>query len=154
MPTYGNKSQANLAPCHPELQMLFHYVIQYFDNSVICGFRPISKQQELFKKGRKLVNGIWVVEDEKKIVTYCDGIIKKSDHNVMPSLAVDAVPYPIEWKNINRMRYFVGYVKGIAKMLLEYGQMEYELITGMDWDNDTILRDQRFNDIPHFKLKL
>lgn len=134
MPNFSNNSKAKLATCNPELQMIFNYVIKYFDCTVICGFRDKEAQNKAFKDGFSKVK------------------FPNSKHNQHPSLAIDVIPYPIEWKNVNRMRYFVGYVKGIAKMLLAYGQIDHELKTGIDWDNDTILKDQRFNDFPHFEL--
>jgi len=69
-------------------------------------------------------------------------------------MAVDVVPWPIEWDNIERMKYFAGYVMGVAKMLKDYGAISHELISGLDWDNDTILKDTTFKDHPHFQLKI
>jgi len=151
---FSKTSQARLVTCHPELQMIFNYVIRYFDCKIICGYRTTQEQQKLFEQGRKFSKGKWIIKKPSKIVTYCDGINEKSKHNYMPSQAIDVIPYPIEWKNVNRMRYFIGFVKGIARMLLEYGQTDYELITGIDWDNDTRLKDTRFLDFPHFQLNI
>ncbi len=69
-------------------------------------------------------------------------------------MAVDVVPWPIEWNNVKRMKYFAGYVMGIARMLKDYGAIEHELISGLDWDGDTILKDTTFVDHPHFQLKI
>lgn len=134
MPKFSDKSRAKLSTCNPELQMIFNYVIKYFDCTIVCGYRDKEAQDKAFKDGfskMKFPNG---------------------NHNHHPSNAVDVVPCPVEWENVDRMRYFIGFVKGIAKMLLEYGQVDHELRTGIDWDNDTILTDQRFNDFPHFEL--
>jgi len=43
-------------------------------------------QGRLFKKGRDADGNI---VDRKKVVTYVDGIVKKSDHNKFPTWAVD-----------------------------------------------------------------
>jgi len=134
MPSFSDSSKAKLATCNPELQMKVNYVIQYFDCTIVCGYRNKEAQDKAFKNGFSKVK------------------FPNSKHNRHPSNAVDVCPYPIEWENVERMRYFIGFVKGIAKMLLKYGQTDYELITGIDWDNDTILKDQRFNDFPHFEL--
>jgi len=136
MPKFSNSSQAKLATCNPELQMIFNYVIRYFDCTIICGYRDKEAQDKAFNDGFSKVK------------------FPNSKHNQHPSNAVDVVPYPIEWENVDRMRYFIGFVKGVAKMLLKYGQIDHELKTGIDWDNDFVLKDQRWNDFPHFELIL
>jgi len=136
MPNFSDSSKAKLATCNPGLQMIFDYVIRDFDCKVICGYRDKEAQDKAFKDGFSKVK------------------FPNSRHNYHPSNAVDVVPYPIEWENVDRMRYFIGFVKGVAKMLLKYGQLDHELRTGIDWNNNTILKDQRFNDFPHFELIL
>jgi len=64
----------------------------------------------------------------------------------LPSLAVDVAPYPIDWNDRERFCYFAGYVKGIAKSL------GTELRWGGDWDRDTQVKDNNFDDLPHFEL--
>jgi len=51
-----------------------------------CTYRPPEEQFKLFLKGRDYVGNII---DKSKIVTYCDGKIKKSPHNYYPSYAFD-----------------------------------------------------------------
>lgn len=135
MPKFSESSMQKLRTCNPELQILFNYVIRYFDCTVICGERGEADQNKAF------VDGFSTVQ------------YPNSKHNSSPSNAVDVVPYPVEWDNTDRMRYFIGFVKGVAQMLKEYGTMDKEIATGIDWDNDTILKDQRFNDFPHFQVK-
>jgi len=135
MPKFSESSMQKLRTCDPELQILFNYVIRYFDCTIVCGERNKEDQNKAFADGFSTVQ------------------YPNSDHNSFPSKAVDVVPYPIEWKNVNRMRYFIGFVKGVAQMLKEYGTMDKEIRTGIDWDNDTVLKDQRFNDLPHFQVK-
>ncbi len=76
----------------------------------------------------------------------------ESKHNKLPSEAVDVVPYPIDWKNTPRMRFFAGVILGIAIMLKRQGKMKHCIRWGGDWDSDTDLNDQRFNDLPHFEI--
>lgn len=135
MPKFSKRSREKLETCHVDLQTLFNYVIKYFDCTIVCGYRGKEAQDKAFKDGFSKVE------------------FPNSKHNQCPSLAVDVVPYPIEWENVDRMRYFIGFVKGIAQMLRDYGQIEYEIVTGIDWDNDSFLKDQRFNDFPHFQIK-
>lgn len=153
MPTYSISSHQKLSTAHADLQIIFEEVIKHFDNTILFGMRTPEEQFELFKKGRKQEYSKWIIEDKSKVVTYMEGIIKKSNHNYMPSHAIDAVPYPIKWRDTDRMYYFGGFVKGIAKMLLSEGHISHEITFGGDWDGDTEVRDQTFMDLVHFELK-
>ena len=135
MPSFSKSSKGKLESCDLELQTLFNYVIKHFDCTIVCGERDKIAQNTAYAKGFSTV------------------IYPNSKHNSSPSEAVDAVPWPIEWENTDRMRYFIGFVKGIARMLKDYGYIEREIIKGIDWDNDTVLKDTRFKDFPHFQLK-
>lgn len=152
MATYGNKSQAELNTAHADLITLFNEVILHFDNAVIYGHRTPYVQFELFKKGRTLINGVWIVTDPGRVVTYKDGISKLSKHNPNPSLAVDVTPYPINWKDTDRMRYFAGFVMGIALKLKQEGKINHEIRWGGDWDQDTEVGDETFLDLVHFEI--
>ena len=135
MPSYSTRSKDNLSDCHQDLQTIFHYVVKHFDNTIVCGHRGEQAQEKAFKDGFSKVR------------------FPNSKHNSIPSMAVDSVPYPIEWENINRMRVYAGYVLGVARMLKDYGDIHHELKWGGDWDRDFIYKDQRFNDFPHFELR-
>lgn len=69
--------EAEWAELHPELKLQLDYT-----------WRSPEFQFELFKKGRELKNGKWVVVDKKKVVTEKDGT-KPSHHNVYPAQAID-----------------------------------------------------------------
>ncbi|MDP8275893.1 MAG: hypothetical protein RAO92_05775 [Candidatus Euphemobacter frigidus] len=129
MPAYSEKSKAKLATCHPMLRTVFGAVIQAFDNTILCGHRGQKEQDAAFDSGRSRVK------------------FPNGKHNQVPSLAVDTAPYPIDWKNIKRFIYFGGFVMGVAFAL------GIKLRWGGDWDSDTKLDDQNFNDYPHFELK-
>jgi len=62
------------------------------------------------------------------------------------SLAVDVVPYPINWNDLPRFYMFVGYVKRIAD------ELGITIRCGADWDMDGWSKDQKFHDLPHFEL--
>lgn len=137
MPSFGNRSRANLATCHPDLQRLFNEVIKHFDCTITCGHRTEAEQDALYAKGRttpgpKVTRAQW----------------PNSKHNTLPSIAVDVTPYPVDWKDIKRFYYFAGVVKGIALSL------DIDIRWGGDWDSDTEVTDQKFNDLPHFELRL
>ena len=119
-------SKDRLASCDDRLQQLFNEVIKHFDCRIIEGHRTNAKhQQYLAQKASRRVDSL---------------------HLRTPSLAVDVAPYPIDWEDLNRFRYFGGFVKGIAAML------NIPIIWGGDWDNDTQVNDQRFNDLIHFEI--
>ena len=135
MPEFSKSSKEKLATCHQDLQTLFNYVIRHFDCTVVCGTRNEADQNKAFDGGFSQVR------------------FPNSKHNASPSMAIDVVPYPVEWQNVKRMRHFVGYVLGCAQVLKDYNAIEKDIISGLDWDGDTILTDQRFNDAPHFQIK-
>lgn len=135
MPKYSPSSKEKLRTCHQDLQTIFNYVIKHWDNTIICGHRTKEEQNDVYNKGYSQVQ--W----------------PKSKHNKQPSMAVDSVPYPIEWSNTARMKIYVGFVLGVARMLLDYGIIEHELVSGLDWDKDTFIKDHTFHDHPHFQLK-
>jgi len=69
-----------------------------------------------------------------------------SKHNTIPARAVDVCPWPIDWDDQERATYFAGVVMGIAS------QLGVGLRWGGDWDRDTELEDNQFDDLPHFEL--
>ena len=96
MPHFSTLSDWRLDSCHPDLGRLFREVVKHFDCSVIYGRRTTEEQIALYAKGRTAPG---------KIVTYCDGVTKKSNHQAKAdglSWAVDAAPYPIDWKDEKR----------------------------------------------------
>ena len=150
MPEFSSRSKEKLATAHDDLQKLFEEIIKYFDCTVLYGHRTPKEQFQLYKKGREYKQGQWVKTGP--VVTYKDGYVKKSKHNYFPSLAVDIVPYPIDWSDVNRMRYFAGFVLGIAQQMYNRGEILHRVVSGFDWDSDTELKDTRFQDGPHFQI--
>lgn len=137
MPSFGSTSRNRLKDVDERLVRLFQAVVQGFDCTVIYGHRSVTEQQALYAQGRTKPG---------PIVTNCDGVHKKSMHNYLPSRAVDIVPYPVNWKDTDRMYYFAGYVKRVAE------EMGIAIRWGGDWDSDTEVHDQTFMDLPHFEL--
>ena len=129
MPSFGRKSRERIATCDKDLQNLFTEVVRYFDCSVLVGFRGKNEQNRAFKEGRSKVR--W----------------PRGKHNSNPSSAIDVAPYPIDWKDRERFLYFGGFVKGCAY------QMGIPLRWGGDWDNDTSLSDNKFDDLVHFEIR-
>lgn len=134
MPTYSESSIEKLNSCHKDLQVIFNEAIKYFDNSIITGYRNEKEQKKAYSKGNSQLR--W----------------PQSQHNKMPSMAVDAIPYPVDWQDMKRMYYFAGLVRGIAVSLKQQGNISHNIRFGGDWDNDTQVQDNRFNDLVHFEL--
>lgn len=130
---FSQKSKTNLATCHPLLQLVFNEVINHVDCAVLEGHRGEKEQNEAFNKGFSKVR------------------FPNSKHNTYPSMAADVVPFPIDWKDTQRFILFIGIVLGISKMLLN--GTNYELISGIDWDNDLNIKEHSFLDYPHFELR-
>ena len=128
MPQFGTRSRQNLVTCDSRLQRVFDEVIKHVDCSILCGSRSKEEQEELYRTGKSKVR--W----------------PKSKHNSLPSKAVDAVPYPIDWNNKERFYLFAGFVKGVA------ADMGIKIRLGADWDGDFNPRNQSFHDLPHFEL--
>lgn len=134
MPSFGTKSLSCITTCHPDLQILFSTVVEKFDCSVICGHRGEIEQAEAF-------------EEDNSRVEYPD-----SKHNSYPSMAADVAPYPVDWNDIHRFYFFAGQVMAVAEALYHQGVMEHRVRWGGDWDGDTEVKDNRFNDLVHFEL--
>ena len=129
MPRFGKRSKSRLATCDSRLQNLFNEVIKHFDCSVLEGHRGEKEQNEAYAKGNSKLR-------------YPDG-----KHNKIPSVAVDVVPYPIDWQDRERMTYFAGFVMGIAS------GMGLKIRWGGDWNMNTELKDNNFDDLPHFEIR-
>ena len=104
-------------------------MIKKVDCSVLCGHRGEEDQNKAFDEGRSKVK-------------YPHG-----RHNADPSYAVDVTPYPVDWKDRERQTLFVGYVIGVAQ------GMGIDLRWGGDWDQDFQVKDNKFDDFPHFEIK-
>lgn len=158
MPRFSQKSFIKLATCHISLVKLFAEVVKNFDCTILEGRRDQLTQEKYFNEGKSKLH-------------YPD-----SKHNAEPpnkSIAIDVIPYPIDWQfendilipavavnyphneaiidmdvvhNIERWAMFGGFVKGVAS------QMGIEIIWGGDWDSDNQLSNQKFDDWVHFEL--
>lgn len=138
MPTFSQSSLSKLSTCDSRLQVVFFEVIKHVDCTILDGHRNQWEQNRAFFSGASTKQ--W----------------PDSKHNRLPSFAVDAAPYPINWGNtgtpaerasaIARFRMFSGFVLGVgfAKGI--------PLRSGGDWDMDFDLADQKFIDLPHFEL--
>ena len=132
MPEFSDRSLRRLSTVHPDLQILFQEVVKHFDCTVVSGLRTLEEQQALYAKGRP----------EGNIVTYADGVERRSNHQ--SGNAVDVVPYPSGYSDAKKIRDFGWYVLGVAQMLKSYGAIDNDIKWGGKW--------KRFKDYPHFEI--
>lgn len=129
MPRFSKTSLDRLSRCDQRLQSVFHAVISQVDCTILEGHRSQDRQDAAFARGVSKLR--W----------------PNSKHNALPSLAIDAAPWPIDWDDRDRFHLFGGLVLGTAK------QLGIALRWGGDWDGDFETRDNRFDDLVHFELK-
>jgi peptidoglycan LD-endopeptidase CwlK len=109
MPKFSERSLANLAQCHPDLQRVAKECIKHFDFVVICGHRGKAAQDKAFAEKKSKLK--W----------------PNSKHNKKPSLAFDAAPAPIDWNNIARFNAMGAAMKSAAK------KINVAITWGGDW---------------------
>jgi peptidoglycan L-alanyl-D-glutamate endopeptidase CwlK len=103
--------------------------IEMTDFGITCGYRGEADQAAAYASGKSKLE--W----------------PNSRHNVMPSEAVDLVPYPVDWDDRERFFYLAGVIMSCAK------ELGVELRWGGDWDMDLKPHERGENDLPHFELK-
>lgn len=135
MPKFSQSSFSKLSTCHHDLQVLFFEVIKYFDCTIIEGHRNQEDQEKAFIAGNTRLH-------------YPHG-----KHNHQPSMAVDVMPYPIDYADTKLSLFFGGYVMGIAQRLRDEGKMSHSVRWGGSWDGlGKLNRSGQLNDTGHFEL--
>jgi len=127
MPKFGRRSLRELKTCHKDLQDILNEAIKYVDFSVLQGNRDEETQNKYFEQGKSKLK------------------YPNSKHNPYPSLAVDLVPYPIDWGDIKRIGAVAFVIKGIAF------SKGIKLRLGVDWNSDYRFTES-FVDSPHIEL--
>lgn len=140
MPKFSQRSNALLAKCHPDLQIIFNEVIKYRDCSILAStIRTIEQQKQFVAKGvSQIMNS--------KHLPQPDGY----------SHAVDAEHYPINFKDKESQAHFAGFVLGIATQLYAKGKVSHKVRWGGDWNQNGKVTDGKpgdtFSDPQHFEL--
>lgn len=134
MAHYSINSINKLLTSHRDLVNVFSYVINHFDNTIICGNRNKFDQDKAY-------------DEEKSQVRF-----PYSKHNSIPSMATDAVSYPISWDDLSQHYYFAGYVKAVADMLYDTKKISHKVRCGADWNKNMQVGDESFMDLFHFEL--
>ena len=102
----------------------------FCNNCVISNQRPASYPE--FKHTRERKNAKYMNFDKEGICDACNQAKIKNS---------------IDWDDRERFTLFAGFVLGIAK------SMGINLRWGGDWDQDWTVKDNKFDDFPHFELK-
>ena len=107
MPSFGTKSLACRATCHPDLQRVLDEAIKHYDFSIIWGWRSKEDQDNAYESGHSLTQ--W----------------PNSKHNYQPSKAFDVVPYPGGYDNSDeefyRMATFIYRAANVCGVRLRWG---------------------------------
>ena len=127
MAAFSKRSLKNLSTCHIDLQTLFNEVIQYVDCTVTCGHRDEMEQNLAFERGFSKLE------------------YPKSKHNSLPAMAVDVIPYPVDWGNKKRFIDFGNFVLEKAYSLYKDGLITHRVEWGGLWSS--------FPDLPHYQLR-
>lgn len=128
MPKFSASSEARLRTCDPRLQSLLQEVVLSFDCSILEGHRGREAQELAFSQGRSKLH-------------WPDG-----KHNHLPSNAVDVAAFPIDFGDRERQTLLAGFILGVAKT------RGISLRWGGDWNSNTQIKDNVFDDLVHFEL--
>tara|TARA_R110000765_G_scaffold85912_11_gene165509 strand:+ start:1687 stop:2082 length:396 start_codon:yes stop_codon:yes gene_type:complete len=129
MASFGKKSKERLGDLDPGLRTVLEDAIELTDFTVLETIRGKHIQDKLYAEGKSTLK------------------YPESKHNSYPSLAVDIAPYPIDWEDSKRFVYLAGIIMGIAA---KHG---VKVRWGGNWDqDDVIIDDQNFDDLPHFEV--
>lgn len=120
MPSFSAKSKKNLAEAHPLLQKLFNAVILKTDCMVLDAQRNKQQQEQAFKLGHSHAH------------------FGQSAHNWSPAVAVDVVPYPLDWTDTKSFQALAKIVLATAK------ELDIPIEWGGSWAT--------LKDMPHYEL--
>jgi len=114
----GTRSLQNLSGVHPDLVAVVKLAISITeqDFTVIEGVRNINRQRELVKAGKSTT--------------------MNSRH--ITGHAVDMVPWPVDWNDLERFEVVAEAMKAAAE------ELDIPIVWGGDWKS--------FYDAPHFEL--
>jgi peptidoglycan L-alanyl-D-glutamate endopeptidase CwlK len=114
----GTRSLQSLSGVHPDMVAVVKRAIEIteVDFTVIEGIRNINRQRELLKAGRSTT--------------------LNSRH--LTGHAVDMVPYPVDWEDLERFELMAEAMKEAAE------ELKIPIVWGGDWKG--------FYDAPHFEL--
>lgn len=147
---YGRSSKSKIENTHNLMEFICYRAIEIANETEGCpdfgiswGLRTIDEQFALYKKGRDLLGdnsgARWAIVDKSKVVTYKDGMDRKSYHQT--GCAIDFFAY-VDGK-YNDEKDNLAIIASCFKKAAEEAGIEYEW--GGDWN---------FYDPFHFEIHL
>ncbi len=150
----GITSRERLATCHRDLQAIMELAItrSNVDFSITQGARSFDLQLEYYKGGKS------------KLDPRIESNLLRAKHVTLEGIrdmaeAVDIAIYgPGNLRqemlyDINSLCYVAGVVQSCARELYDCGEICHLIRWGGNFDKDAvILKDQSFDDLPHFEL--
>jgi hypothetical protein len=137
MPQFSANSKRILSQAHKDFQVLFRYVVMFFDCTVVKAYETKAETDEFFRIG-------------KSKIPYPTG------HNTKPSVYLDVAPFidgKATWDDRKSLA-FAYYVKGVADQFTLTQIIKHTIRLGADWNRNYNPDDQTFNDNCHFELVL
>lgn len=127
---WSRTSLRNMESIRPELRRVLEAALPTapYDFKVICGHRGRAEQDRAYAEGRSKLK------------------FPRSKHNAYPSNAVDLIPLPLNWEDVDM---FVETAQHILAVAEELG---VSMRWGGDWDMDGDWKEHAFFDGPHFEL--
>jgi len=119
MPSFSQRSRDHLDTCDLRLQKLFNKVIEHRDCQILCGHRTKEEQDDAVATYRS--HAPWPT----------------SNHNKSPSMAVDVMPYPVDWTDKVALKNFSEFVKGCAAGMgisVRWGGDFHNFFDGPHWE--------------------
>lgn len=126
MPQFGARSLGHLKQLHPLLQKVMNEAIKHYDFSIIESYRGKEAQEKAFREKKSKAR------------------FGQSAHNFKPSVAVDCVPYPLDWNDTAEFEKMGAVIMKAAKTV------GVKIRWGGDWDFNPATNDGW--DKPHFEL--
>ena len=123
---FGKRSLDNLRGVHPDLVKVVYRALELspIDFTITEGLRTVARQKELVAKG----------------------LSKTMNSRHITGHAVDFVPLPVDWNNVEP---FIT----VAKCFLQVGkELGIALRWGGDWNMNDDWKDEKFRDLPHVEL--
>ena len=120
MPRFGNRSRINLSQAKAELQDVMNAAIKRTDFSVIEGHRGKKKQNQYYDEGKSTVR------------------FPDSKHNLMPSWAVDVVPWDQEKRKAlhGNNPYELMQIGRMVQIIMEEAErLGVDIECGANWRN-------------------
>lgn len=123
---FGKRSLDNLRGVHPDLVKVANRALELspIDFTITEGLRTVARQKELVAKG----------------------LSKTMNSRHITGHAVDFVPLPVDWNNVEP---FITVAKCFLQASKELG---IPIRWGGDWNMNGDWKDEKFRDLPHAEL--